>query len=308
MAKRFTDNDKWKRPWFSDLPNIAKLAWIYILDDCDHRGVWAANFKRISFDLGQTITAEDFAKWFGQKLQTLDGDKYFIPSFLEFQYGDELSPNNNAHKSILHFLKKHGLSLGGPREPLASPSPGPNEGIMRGPWGAQDKDKEQDKDKDKGKDQEEGSVRGEALGSPKTQPITQSTVRACCDTWIGTLEHFKIPRPLSPTEQFEIARAIQKWGAEFVDLALYGARFEPRFDGFKPEEHVSLARIFEKDKAGKFRFDKFVNWGAKRRQAEKRAPAVAPQQVAEVEEPTVDPAEVRAILDAYGFGAKAVSS
>lgn len=105
MAKRFTDTDKWKRPWFSDLPNNVKLVWIYLLDDCDHRGVWHCNFKRISFDLGFEINKEKLNEWFGDKIKEIDSDKYFIKSFVDFQYSS-LNPNNNAHKSIIELLNK----------------------------------------------------------------------------------------------------------------------------------------------------------------------------------------------------------
>lgn len=137
MSKRFTDTDKWKRPWFSELPDEAKLAWIYILDDCDHRGVWIANFKRISFDLGHNIDQEIFENWFKEKVSKFDDDKYFIQSFVDFQYG-ELNPENKAHKSIISLINAFNSFNEGQNKDLGSPF-----------QGDKDKDKEQDKDKEK---------------------------------------------------------------------------------------------------------------------------------------------------------------
>lgn len=138
VAKRFTDTDKWKREWFSELSPKAKLVWFYMLDQCDHRGVWFANFKLASSQVGFKITKSDFEKWFGSKVMFFDKDKYFIPSFVEFQYG-VLNAGNNAHKAIIQLMEK-----------LA-----PQEVLMRTSQRAQDKDKDKDKEEDKDKDKEE---------------------------------------------------------------------------------------------------------------------------------------------------------
>jgi hypothetical protein len=134
MAKRFTDTDKWKREWFCGLDHKAKIVWIYLLDQCDHRGVWFRNFKLMSDQLGFKVTGDNLDAWFGGKLRHFDDDKYFIPSFVEFQYG-ELNPENNAHKSVIALVQM--IEKLAPQEPL-----------NRATLGAQDKD--MDKDTDKG--------------------------------------------------------------------------------------------------------------------------------------------------------------
>lgn len=131
MAKRFTDTDKWKREWFCDLDHKAKIVWIYLLDQCDHRGVWFRNFKLMSDQLGFKVSGDNLDHWFGSKLRHFDDDKYFIPSFVDFQYG-KLNPENNAHKSVIElvqFIEKLG----------------PQEDQNRPTLGAQDKDKDKDK-------------------------------------------------------------------------------------------------------------------------------------------------------------------
>jgi len=122
VAKRFTDTEKWKRAWFTSLSLQAKMVWIYILDDCDNAGIWQANFRRMSFDLDFPVNQEQFENWFEGKFEKHD-DKYFFPSFVEFQYG-ELNENNNAHKSVLSKISKLGSSWPGAKQPLKSPLQG----------------------------------------------------------------------------------------------------------------------------------------------------------------------------------------
>lgn len=133
MAKRFTDTDKWKREWFCDLKPNAKLVWFYLLDQCDNRGVWFRNFRLMSEQVGFKVTDQHLVDWFGEKLRPFDGDKYFIPSFVSFQYGS-LNPANNAHKPVIALVEM--IEKLGPQEPLESPL-----------LGAQDKDKDKEQDK-----------------------------------------------------------------------------------------------------------------------------------------------------------------
>lgn len=135
MAKRFTDTDKWKRPWFANLDVKSKLVWLYVLDQCDHCGVWPANFKLMSLQLGFQVTQASFEKWMSGKVRAFDGDKYFIPSFVTFQQG-VLSETKNAHKPIFAFLSRTGFSLTDEMIPSGShPDPilmGPSIGIGKG--------------------------------------------------------------------------------------------------------------------------------------------------------------------------------
>lgn len=110
MAKRFTDTDKWKRPWFRKLPSEAKLAWIYLLDECDHAGVWIADLSLMSFQLNLDVSLSDLKRWFGEKIELVDHDKVFIRSFIEFQYG-ELRDGNAVHRSVISRLAKAGVDI-----------------------------------------------------------------------------------------------------------------------------------------------------------------------------------------------------
>lgn len=110
MAKRFTDTDKWKRSWWIDLPTKAKLSWIYLVDNCDHAGIWLANYSLASFQLGFKLTEKDISFWLDGKIVKLDDDKIFLPSFIEFQYG-QLRENNSVHVSVANALRKCGVEV-----------------------------------------------------------------------------------------------------------------------------------------------------------------------------------------------------
>jgi len=135
MSKRFTCTDKWKKNFIKNLPAKYKLLWFYILDDCDHAGIWHTDFEVASIRIGEPVTVQESLKYFGDKIIIIDsGEKWYIPAFIDFQYG-ELNPENRVHKSILTILNKYKI------KPLTSPL-----------QGAKDKDKDMDKDKDKNKE------------------------------------------------------------------------------------------------------------------------------------------------------------
>lgn len=248
MAKRFTDTDKWKRPWYRNLPPAMRELWSYILDNCDHAGVWVEDLQGASLLLALPLTRTDYETFLGPKFVRVAPDKVFIPSFIEFQYGS-LNESNRAHRSVINLLARLNINPStlekeAPSKPLVSPS-----------QGAKDKDKDQDKDKDK----EKGGV-GENISV--THSLASDHVRACGETWFGTLAHFKQPRTfLLPPEALAIARSIQENGAEATDLALYGARHEPAHEGWDPRAHVDITRVLCRDKDGKHRIQKFVGFG-----------------------------------------------
>lgn len=92
-----------------------------------------------------------------------------------------------------------------------------------------------------------------------SQPLNAEGIKICTETWHETLDHFRCGRPnrtLIPGEDVQIARAIQRWGAKPVELALFGARFEPKDDRFDPSKFVRLKRYLDPE-----HFDRFVNLG-----------------------------------------------
>ncbi len=109
MAKRMTDTDKWKKRFIREMKPQHKLLWFYILDDCNHAGIWEVDMEVASLRIGFTITEDDIPQSFNDRVISFDnGDKWFIPEFVEYQYG-ELNPNSNVHKSVISLLQKYNL-------------------------------------------------------------------------------------------------------------------------------------------------------------------------------------------------------
>ena len=130
-----TDTDKWKKRFLKDLNYANKLLWLYMLDDCNHAGIWDIDLEVASIRIGLDVDIDDL-KQFQDKIVIFDNnEKVFIPDFIDFQYG-ELNPNSNVHKSVIALLDKYNL-----------------EGYVKGSQGVQstliDKDKDKDIVKDK---------------------------------------------------------------------------------------------------------------------------------------------------------------
>lgn len=141
MSKRFTDTDKYKKPFIRSLPGAYKLFWDYLYHECDHAGIWIVDFEISQIYLGADMqvdkkTALDlFNKDETRVIEFSGGKKWFIIPFIEFQYG-ELNPDNRVHKSVINILKKENLY-------------NENKGLVRGLCAPKDKDKDKDKEKDK---------------------------------------------------------------------------------------------------------------------------------------------------------------
>ena len=126
-----TDTDKWKKRFLRDLKPQHKLLWFYILDDCNHAGIWDVDIEVASIRVGEELIYDMLPQAFLDKIVIFDnGDKWFIPEFIDFQYG-ELNPNSNVHKSVIALLDKYNL-----------------EGYLKGSQGVQSTLNNKDKDKD----------------------------------------------------------------------------------------------------------------------------------------------------------------
>ena len=134
MSKRFTASDKWEDPWFCGLGIKDQLFWIFILDKCNHAGIWQVNWRLVEFYIkGFKFNPEVF----DGRILELTKEKWFIPKFIQFQYGT-LNKANRAHASVIAMLDKEGAN-----KELASPLLGDK---------VKDKEKDMVKDKDKVKD------------------------------------------------------------------------------------------------------------------------------------------------------------
>ena len=138
MAKRFTDTQKYKKPFLRSLPGPYKIFWDYLYHECDHAGIWIVDFEiaQIYVGMDMPIDKENALKYFNKDEERVvvlnGGSKWFIPTFIEFQYG-ELNPNNRVHNSVIQILNRYKLFN--------------NKGLISPIERVKDKDKDKDKDK-----------------------------------------------------------------------------------------------------------------------------------------------------------------
>ena len=111
-----------------------KLFWFYLLDNCDHAGIWEVDIELASFQMDVELDEASILEAFNRKIVPFKTDKWFVPKFIVYQYG-ELNENNRVHNSVINILNKYGLYKG-----RVSPL-----------QGVKDKDKDKDKVKDKDK-------------------------------------------------------------------------------------------------------------------------------------------------------------
>lgn len=114
MGKRFTDTEKYKKPFIRGLKGAYKLLWDYICLDCNHAGIWIVDFEVAQLYIGNDMQVnkkealECFNKSEERVIPFDNGTKWFIKSFVEFQYGT-LSEKIRSHKSVIDILEKNKL-------------------------------------------------------------------------------------------------------------------------------------------------------------------------------------------------------
>lgn len=122
MANRFTDTEKWKDAWFCDLSDKDKLFWLYILDNCDHCGIWKINWSLVKYHIKDYVFNNEV---FGDRIELLDQENMFVKKFVLFQQKvnslEDLNPSNKCHLSIIKRLNIK-----------TSPLEAPSEGLTRG--------------------------------------------------------------------------------------------------------------------------------------------------------------------------------
>jgi hypothetical protein len=135
MAKRFIDTDLFRKPFMRSLEAPYKALWIYLLCECDHAGIWVVELDVAQMRMGLKLDPDKVLQRMGGAVVPVgDGSKWYLPDFVEFQYG-QLNPANRVHASVIERLFKCGIDPNDKVEnkPLASPL-----------QGAKDKDKDKD--------------------------------------------------------------------------------------------------------------------------------------------------------------------
>lgn len=148
MGKRFTESDKWRDKWFRALRPEHKLAWLYLLDNCDAAGVIDLDSDLADFQIGIAPDWKLFLSQCDGRVERLKSGKLWVVRFIEYQYG-EPSRECRAHNPVFLSLEKNGL--------LDRYLKGYSKGIQRD----KDKDKDKDKEKEQDKDKDRGSAEGD---------------------------------------------------------------------------------------------------------------------------------------------------
>lgn len=103
-----SETEKWKDPWFSNLTNNEKIVWLFLLDDCNHAGIWQVNLRRLNFECRTNYTMNELTNFLQNRICILSEEKWFVPKFISFQYPK--FPNGSPTiKSAIKLLDKEGL-------------------------------------------------------------------------------------------------------------------------------------------------------------------------------------------------------
>lgn len=110
MAKRFTDTDKWKDEWYTELSSDYKIIWQYLLDTCDNAGIYKRNIKLLNYYCNTNVSAEEILKVFNKRVSQLADDKWLINKFCVYQYGNDfLESTNKAVLSAVKILEQNNI-------------------------------------------------------------------------------------------------------------------------------------------------------------------------------------------------------
>lgn len=204
------------------MPHEYRDLWNYICDKCDNAGIWQADIELASIIIGEDLEETEALAHFGRRVILLDEGKWFIPSFIEFQYG-ELRAESKPHLSVIKILTKHEID---PFTLTLKPSSfNPIESFPKGIDTLKDKDKDKAKEKDKEKDKDKDDF-DELF---ETQRDQQNEFKRRCDE-IGIhceLEYFVRAEPRS--SRFDAAILVNGKLAAIYEFKKYIGR-EPRTD------------------------------------------------------------------------------
>jgi len=224
MAKRFTESDKWRDKWFRALRPEFKLAWLFVLDNCDPAGIIDLDTELADFQIGTAIDWEQFLAHCDGRIERVSKGKYWVVGFIEFQYGT-LSGECRAHGPVYASLKRHGLS-----ERVSNRVSDRVLDTLKDKEKDKDKDKDKEKDKDKDKDLG-GGCKGEEwivphhLDSPAVRELLgqftamrRDTLRKPIKDFANTsklLKHFDSAEHLAYALEFCIANGYQGLKADY---------------------------------------------------------------------------------------------
>ena len=121
---------------------------MYVLDQCDHAGIWEVDFELASYFCNGIKESEIRKTFVKQYHEFDDGKRWFIKDFIEFQYRG-LDESNRVHNSVINILKRHGLF----KVLISFLHEAKDKDIYK------DQDKVKEKDKEKGKNSKKNQLK-----------------------------------------------------------------------------------------------------------------------------------------------------
>jgi len=103
MSKRFTDTEKWNKPWYREMKAEKRDLWNFLHENCDHAGIIEIDLDRFSFFLSRKVSIEEIHSVL-RDFVILDDNKILLTQFIGFQYG-ELKEHCRPHQSVISRLK-----------------------------------------------------------------------------------------------------------------------------------------------------------------------------------------------------------
>lgn len=209
------------------------LFWHYLLDACDHAGIWKPNkvfFEKtvgVKVDLKLTLRALNAEK---PRITVLSNGRWFLANFIPFQYGRSLNLRNRLHSSVFKLLQENSVDMTSIR-PQVEVMYDLKDGV---------------KDKDKDKDNNNLLVRRESerrFEKPTEDDVSEYALR---QNWkIDSKRFFDFYESkgwmVGKNKMKDWRAAVRNW--------IRNSR-EREFDGFTKEQKFNLKQIGAIDESG----------------------------------------------------------
>lgn len=170
----------------------------YIFDKCDVAGIWTPNWILASACIGEQVCEADLSE-LSEQVKKLPGGKFFIPDFIDFQYG-ELSEKCKPHQKVISILKKNNLLEENTQR------------VLKGYTYPLERDKEKDMDKEEEKEKE----KPRATSLPEIHPL-EKKINSFFN--LNEMQHYQ-----QLTEVGQFVHHLNRTGKEKT--------FEPEFDAY----------------------------------------------------------------------------
>ncbi len=161
MAKRFITTTIFEDPWYMDLPSKYKLFWLFLITNCDHAGIWQVNYKLAAFYVGEHLEPGECERIMKGRIVKIEGDKYwFIPKFIEFQYGTVLKNTNKAVEKVIKTIHRYHLTAFLPNVTIeGTQKQGAKKELGSSLQGAKEEEKDMEEEEEEEEEEKEDSPR-----------------------------------------------------------------------------------------------------------------------------------------------------